>query len=167
MPQPIYDLSQINFDLDAMPVAALREANPQRFEFEQVTRIVAIDTQAEVAVGVREIRADEFWVRGHIPGRPLFPGVLMCEAAAQLATFYYKLRTPSVSERFVAFGGLDRVRFRATVVPDDCLILIAQAERMGPRQGIFATQGLLRRNGGFDVVFEARVIGLPLPGEKA
>ena len=38
-------------------------------------------------VGYKDVREDEFWVEGHIPGRPLLPGVIMIEAAAQLASF--------------------------------------------------------------------------------
>ena len=40
--------------------------------------------EQHLVVGYKDVRADEFWVRGHMPGNPLLPGVLMCEAAAQL-----------------------------------------------------------------------------------
>ncbi len=158
-PKLLYDLARVDLARVAVPMDDVRRVNPQRFEFEQVTRIVHLDDEAQVIVGVREVRGDEFWVRGHIPGRPLFPGVLMCECAAQVATFYYHLRTPAISGMFVAFGGLDEVRFRGAVVPGDTFVVVAHAERMKARQGVFATQGLVRG----EVVFEAKVIGIPMP----
>ena len=64
-------------------------------------------------VGFKDIRDDEFWVAGHIPGRPLFPGVLMIETAAQLASFYTKKFVGW--KGFVGFGAVENCRFRAQV----------------------------------------------------
>ena len=50
--------------------------------------IVLIDPGRHLIVGYKDVRPDEFWVRGHMPGFPLLPGVLMCEAAAQLSCYY-------------------------------------------------------------------------------
>jgi len=160
-PKPIYDISGIDLEAEAVPIEELRAINPQRFEFEQLTRIVHIDDQAQVIVGVKDVDESEFWVRGHIPGRPLFPGVLMCEAAAQLSTFYYKTRLPEIRDMFVAFGGLDKVRFRGTVSPGDRLVIIGKVDRIRARQAIFDTQGLVDG----EVVFSARVIGIPMGKE--
>ncbi|HEX9794267.1 MAG TPA: beta-hydroxyacyl-ACP dehydratase, partial [Planctomycetota bacterium] len=66
--------------------------NPQRFEFSQLTSVLHWDRAAKLMVGHRRVRADEFWVRGHIPDRPLFPGVLMIEALAQLASLHCHLQ---------------------------------------------------------------------------
>ena len=65
--------------------------------------------------GYRDVRDDEFWVRGHIPGRPIFPGVLMIETAAQLVGYYAMSKMPS--QGFLGFGGVEDVKFRGTVVP--------------------------------------------------
>lgn len=162
-PKLLMDISDIDLSREAASMDAVREANPQRFEFEQLTRVVHIAPEVGEAIGVREIGDDEFWIRGHIPGRPLFPGVLMCEAAAQLGTYLYKQCLTELAGRFVGFGGLDKVRFRGTVQPGDTLILVAKAERIRARQGVFQTQGLLVKDGEVDLVFEARVIGVPMP----
>lgn len=157
-PKPLYDIAHLDLTVEAVPLADVQAVLPQRFEFAQITRIVHIDDAAQTIVGLKQVKGDEFWARGHIPGRPLYPGVLMCEAAAQVATYYYQTRLPDVADKFVAFGGLDRVRFRGTVVPGDDLVIVARAERMRPRQGLFETQGLVRG----ELVFEARVIGMPI-----
>lgn len=157
-PTPIYDISDLDLEAEAVSMDEVRAINPQRFEFEQVTRIVHVDPEAGVIVGLKEIGEDEFWVRGHIPGRPLYPGVLMCEAAAQVCTFLYKSSTPEIADKFVAFGGLDKVRFRGTVEPGDRLVIVGKVDRMRARQAVFEAQGLVDGN----VVFGARVIGVPM-----
>src|SRR5271168_3394791 len=83
LPPETLDLGKILADRDA-----IRRVNPQRFEMEQLTAIVYLDTEHHVIAGYKDVAADEFWVRGHMPDFPLLPGVLMCEAAAQLCAYY-------------------------------------------------------------------------------
>src|SRR5689334_22397880 len=77
------DLGRVLADEDA-----IRRVNPQRFEMAQLTAIVSVDPERHLIAGYKDVRPDEFWVRGHMPGWPLLPGVLMCEAAAQLCAYY-------------------------------------------------------------------------------
>ena len=58
------------------------------FEMEQLTAIVFDDVERGICVGYKDIGPDEFWVRGHMPGMPLMPGVIMCESAAQLCGYF-------------------------------------------------------------------------------
>src|SRR5438034_9862034 len=109
-------------DLDA-----IRRVNPQRFEMEQLTAIVHVDTSRHLIVGYKDVRADEFWVRGHMPGFPLLPGVLMCEAAAQLCGYYISVYAPMPSD-FIGFGGMESVRFRGQVSPGERLVLVAKGK---------------------------------------
>jgi len=138
---------EVNFDpsrLDLGHVVADREAIrsviPQRFEMEQLTAIVYVDTEAKVIAGYKDVSPDEFWVRGHMPGTPLLPGVLMCEAAAQLSSYYIVKYSGLLSGDFIGFGGLENVRFRAPVRPGDRLVLVAKGVKLRRRQSIF--QGL-------------------------
>ena len=78
---------------------------------EQLTAIVLIDTEKHMIAGYKDVGADEFWVRGHLPGYPLYPGVLMCEAAAQLCSYYITTQGYAQGD-FVGFSGLENVRFR-------------------------------------------------------
>ena len=81
----IVDLDSIDFDRVLADVHEIRKYNPQRFEMEQLSAIVHEDPQNVTCVGYKDVAHDEFWVRGHMPGMPLMPGVVMLEAVAQVA----------------------------------------------------------------------------------
>ncbi len=49
---------------------AIRRGNPQRFEMQQLTAIVFLDKDDHLIIGYKDVQADEFWVRGHMPGTP-------------------------------------------------------------------------------------------------
>src|SRR3954468_2890735 len=87
-PQLLFDIAGIDMDRILFPQEAIRELNPQRGDMEHLNAIVYADASQGRIIGFKDVRADEFWVSGHIPGRPLLPGVLMIEAGAQLASFY-------------------------------------------------------------------------------
>ena len=140
----------------------IERVNPQRFEMEQLTAIVYVDTSHNLIAGYKEVTADEFWVRGHMPDYPLMPGVLMCEAAAQLCS-YYIMTNGLMQGDFLGFGGMENVRFRGPVRPGDRLILIAKGTKMHRRQCIFNVQGFV----GSTMVFHADIIGVPLVRQSA
>jgi 3-hydroxyacyl-[acyl-carrier-protein] dehydratase len=146
------DLSRILADQEA-----IRRINPQRFEMEQLTAIVYLDPKTEIFAGFKDVRDDEFWVRGHMPGYPLLPGVLMCEAAAQLCS-YYVVTQGMMQGEFLGFGGLENVRFRAPVRPGDRLVLIGKGIKMNRRQTVFNVQGFVAAT----MVFHADVYGVPM-----
>ena len=112
-----YDLNNVVADTEA-----IRRCNPQRFEMEQLTAICYEDSERNVCVGYKDITSAEFWVRGHMPGMPLMPGVIMCEAAAQLAS--YHSHRYQLMEGVVGFGGLEDVRFRGVVRPGDRFVIV-------------------------------------------
>ncbi len=146
------DLSRIVADRDA-----IRKVNPQRFAMEQLTAIVHIDREQHVIAGYKDVAADEFWVTGHMPDYPLLPGVLMCEAAAQLAAFYTKT-AGLLQGDFIGFSGMENVRFRSPVHPGDRLVLIGKGVKLHRRQTVFHVQGFV----GDRLVFNADIIGMSL-----
>jgi len=79
--KPLFDLAWIDTSTVIADKGAIYKVNPHRFEFQQLDGIYMCDVQSNRIVGYRDVRANEFWVRGHIPGRPIFPGVLMIETA--------------------------------------------------------------------------------------
>ena len=146
------DLTRILADQDA-----IRQVNPQRFDMEQIQAIVHADPEQHIIAGYKDVGADEFWVRGHMPDFPLLPGVLMCEAAAQLCSYYIATHGLMAGD-FIGFGGLENVRFRSPVHVGDRLVLIGKAVKLNRRQAIFNVQGFV----GTTMVFHADVIGVPL-----
>ena len=114
-PKPLIDLDSIDLDKVVAGPEQIRECNRQRYEMEHLNGILHLDMDEGLVVGYKDVRDDEFWVRGHIPERPLLPGVIMCEAAAQLCSFYYV--KAMADERFLGFGGMEGVKFRGAVVP--------------------------------------------------
>jgi 3-hydroxyacyl-[acyl-carrier-protein] dehydratase len=152
-----FDPSQLDLSRVLVDREAIRRVNPQRFEMEHLTAIVLLDNKERLIVGYKDVREDEFWVRGHMPGYPLLPGVLMCEAAAQLCSYYTSTQTDLQGD-FIGFGGMEKVRFRGIVRPGDRLVLAGRCVRWHRRQTIFDVQGLV----GPTMVFHANIIGVPM-----
>ena len=110
---------------------------------------------------IEEITDEEFWVRGHMPGMPLMPGVVMLEAVAQLSS-YFTQKHDLLGAEIVGFGGLDDVRFRGVVTPGDKLVLMVKMikNRRG-RMIVAAFQGVV----GETIVLEGTLRGIPIPVE--
>jgi 3-hydroxyacyl-[acyl-carrier-protein] dehydratase len=155
-PPLVVDLSKIDLGRVVMSIDEIRQYNPHRYEMEQLTGVIHLDAAAGQIVAFKDVRPDEFWVRGHIPGRPLLPGVLIIEAAAQMSSLYYK--KVQQDPRFLGFGGVDGVKFRGQVVPGDRLLLLGRAVEIRSRRAVFDTQGVV----GDRLVFEARITGMPI-----
>ena len=137
-------------ELALMPILASREeimqVNLQRFEMIQLDGIVLLDPSRHTIGGYKDVGNGEFWVRGHMPGYPLLPGVLICEAAAQLCSYYHKVC----------------IRFRLPVRPGQRLYLIAKGIKIHRRQVTFDVQGYV----GSQLAFHGIIIGIAMHREQ-
>jgi 3-hydroxyacyl-[acyl-carrier-protein] dehydratase len=159
LPPPILiDLDKIDLAKVSVGKEQIYQLNPQRYEMAQVDGIFTYDLAEGFIVGYKDVKADEFWVRGHVPDNPVLPGILMIEATAQLCIYLYKLTVPQIKDRFIAFGGLDQVRFRGIVRPGQRLILIGKRVQMNLRISKCQVQAVVGR----DVVFEGVILGIPV-----
>ncbi|TWU35982.1 3-hydroxyacyl-ACP dehydratase FabZ family protein [Novipirellula artificiosorum] len=157
----IFDLDRLDFENPIADTEAIHRLIPQRFEMAQVTAILAEDVDRLACVGYKDVTEDEFWIRGHMPGMPIMPGVIQLEAVAQLAS-YFAQRHDLLGTEMVGFGGLDEVRFRGIVNPGDCLILMIELIKLRRGRMIVA-----RFQGAVDnkLVIDGVLRGIPIPVE--
>ena len=71
------------------------------------------------AVGHYAVRGDEFFLKGHFPGNPIVPGVILCEILAQTACVLLQEEADGKSGKTPMYTGLDQVRFKSPVRPGD------------------------------------------------
>jgi len=155
----IVDPAEIDFSNVLADIEEIRRFIPQRFAMEQLTAIVHDDVERHVCVGYRDLTDQEFWVSGHMPAYPLLPGVIMCEAAAQVLSYHVQKNDLSGVE-VVGFGGLDNVKFRGVVRPGNRLTIAIQVTkyRRG-RMVVCKFQEFV----GTTLVCEGEVTGIALP----
>ncbi|MDR2439181.1 MAG: beta-hydroxyacyl-ACP dehydratase [Planctomycetaceae bacterium] len=147
--QPIADIEEI------------RQFNTHRFEMEQLTGILYENFDEKTAVGYLDTSDNSFWVRGHMPDFPLMPGVIMCESAAQLTSFFankYKLMPDCI----IGLGGFESVRFRGIVRPGDRFVV--QAKLVHSKKILITAEfvGLV----GCNLVCEGIVKGVPIANKE-
>jgi 3-hydroxyacyl-[acyl-carrier-protein] dehydratase len=161
-PSIILDPTQIDTDVTVADARMIEAVNPHRHGMRMVDKIVYVDLEQHVLVGYKDCRNDEFWVPGHMPGYPIFPGVLMCEAAAQLASYYFIVYGGLYEGGYLGLGGIENARFRSPVRPGDRLMLIGRGIKIDRRKMEFEVQGYVRST----MAFNLNVIGVPIPGQK-
>lgn len=157
----IFDLDTLDFDHPIADLEAIHKLIPQRYEMAQVTAILREDLDRLACAGYKEVTEDEFWVRGHMPGMPIMPGVIQLEAVAQLASYFAQAHDLLGAE-MVGFGGLDEVRFRGIVNPGDRLILMIELKKTRRGRMIVARfQGVVDGK----LVVDGVLRGIPIPIE--
>jgi 3-hydroxyacyl-[acyl-carrier-protein] dehydratase len=152
-PQFLFDIASIDLDRTLFTPEQIRELNPQRGDMEHLDGISYVDTDLGQIIGYKDVRPDEFWVAGHIPGRPLLPGVLMIEAAAQVASFYTKKFVGW--EGFIGFGGVEDCKFRMQVAPGRRMYILCKQIWKRHRRILCQAQGIVDGN----LAFEASIVG--------
>jgi 3-hydroxyacyl-[acyl-carrier-protein] dehydratase len=153
-PQLLFDTSGIDLNRVLFGKEEILKYNPQDFEMQQLDAVVWYDKDKHFSIGFKDVTLDEFWVRGHIPGRPIMPGVIMIEAAAQLSSVYMKKIYGL--EGFIGFAAIESARFRGTVVPGERLYMLCHISKMRSRKYTATVQGLV--NG--QMVFDCEISGM-------
>lgn len=154
MPPPaILDPASLESGLVLADRDVIAGVNPHRHEFALLDAIIYANSSDQVYAGYYDVRADGWWARGHIPGRPVFPGVLMIESAAQLAS--YAIHQMSHAGVFVGLVSVDGAKFRDLVEPPARFVTMARSRGVKHRRCTYDCQGFV----GTRMVFEALITG--------
>jgi 3-hydroxyacyl-[acyl-carrier-protein] dehydratase len=117
----------------ALPLdrAAIEAILPHREPFLLIDEVLEL-VPGERVVARKTVRDDEWYLRGHFPGRPVMPGVLIVEAMAQTGAVAV-LAEEENRGRIALFAGIDDTRFKRIVEPGDELELECTLEQVrGP-----------------------------------
>lgn len=123
-----------------MDVREIRQYLPHRYPFLLVDRVVELEEGKRIQ-GYKNISVNEEVFNGHFPEMPIFPGVMIVEALAQVSGILgFKTLGQKPEDGYLyLFAGIDNVRFKRQVVPGDQLML--ESEVVSERRGIWKFAG--------------------------
>jgi 3-hydroxyacyl-[acyl-carrier-protein] dehydratase len=99
---------------------------PHRFPFVMVDRVTEV-VKGEYIRGHKCVSYNEPFFPGHFPQRPIMPGVLILESLAQIGCILAYISEPfDPTSNLMYFLGIDKAKFRRTVVPGDRMDLYVE-----------------------------------------
>lgn len=133
-PAPDNRFASLDFDKPLMDTNEVQRVLPHRPPFLLVDKILKIEEDKK-AIGLKNVTINEDFFRGHFPGHPIMPGVLLVEAMAQVAGVLL-LKKSENAGKLAYFMTIDKVKFRRAVVPGDTLIFEVDLVKVKSRTGI-------------------------------
>ncbi|MFA5198584.1 MAG: bifunctional UDP-3-O-[3-hydroxymyristoyl] N-acetylglucosamine deacetylase/3-hydroxyacyl-ACP dehydratase [Candidatus Omnitrophota bacterium] len=112
---------------------AIMKIIPHREPFLFVDRVIYLE-KGKRAIGVKNVTINDYFFRGHFPGRPVMPGVIIVEAMAQVGGVMM-LASEDNKGKLAFFLSIDNVKFRKPVVPGDQLMLEVEAVKVKSKTG--------------------------------
>ena len=103
-----------------LDIGDIMRSIPHRYPFLLVDRVLELEPGRRI-VALKNVTINESFFRGHFPGAPVMPGVLIVEAMAQSGAVLLLHDMPDRDSKLVYFTGIDHARFRRTVRPGDQL----------------------------------------------
>lgn len=155
---------------DRAMIMTVLAAIPQQAPFRFIDDILEINEQG--IVGRYRFRADEYFYRGHFPGRPVTPGVILIETMAQtgvvafglyLSLVKYNLSPDQLKEITTLFTLADNVEFSRSVAPGESVIV--RGEKIYFRGNSLKTSVAMTRENG-DSICCGELAGMGVYGAK-
>lgn len=148
-------------DLNGIDLSATIATREEMFEFIHhrhemalLDRVIWASEDFNTGVGSLKVRGDEFWVRGHFPSKPMFPGVLMVEAGAQLACYLYNRHFGEL--HLAAFLRIENCVFRRSLTIGEEMLVCCKGIKVTPRRFVSSIEGIVDGQ----VCFEAQIVGM-------
>lgn len=116
-----------------LDTATIMKILPHRQPFLFVDRIVSIE-EGKRATGIKNVTINDYFFKGHFPGKPVMPGVLIIEAMAQVGGVMM-LAPEENRGKLAFFMAANNIKFRKTVVPGDTLLLEVEAGKIKSKTG--------------------------------
>lgn len=126
-----------------LDIEQIRDVLPHRYPFLLVDRILELVPEKS-ARGYKNVTINEEFFEGHFPGHAVMPGVLVCEAMAQVGGVLLLSKTGNEG-KLAYFGGMDKVRFRKPVLPGD--VLVTDVELITTKANIGKVKAFARIDG--------------------
>ena len=119
---------------NSLDTKGIMEIIPHRHPFRLIDKVEDY-VPGEYCVAIKNVTYDESFFRGHFPEYPIMPGVLIVEALAQTGAVAI-LSQEEFKGRIALFAGVDRCKFKGSVVPGDQVRLETRITAMKNTFGI-------------------------------
>jgi 3-hydroxyacyl-[acyl-carrier-protein] dehydratase len=128
-----------------MDINKILEYLPHRYPFLLVDRILEIEVPKRI-VGLKNVTVNEPQFTGHFPQMPIFPGVLILEAMAQVGgILLIESLKLEIGKYAILYAGVDGARFKRPVVPGDTMVIemesIVLKKRLSKMKGVVKVDG--------------------------
>lgn len=136
---------------------ALLKILPHRFPFIMVDKIIEFKLDERI-VGVKNLTATDWFFPGHFPGRPIMPGVLICEAMAQTGGVLLLNGLENPEGKLAVFTGINNCKFRRQVVPGDQLVLEVTIQSRRAKIAIMKARAFVNDELAAEAEFSAAIV---------
>lgn len=143
--------------LKTLDIEAIKEMIPHRHPFLMIDGVINLVPDVEVT-GIKNVTGEEDFFKGHFPGHPIMPGVLIVEAMAQTSAILVIGTVGKQPGSVVYFMSVDQARFRKPVFPGDRLMLHVVKQRNRGKVWKFKGEARVGDNIVAEATFSAMIV---------